>query len=98
MNPLPNFFSAIFTLLSHFSLSMEEIGITICLKYFHNHMRNNVEIKIIKIKDTHCIPSCQVKARATGNFNININIAGTLISCALQSLVICPLGLHLEPS
>lgn len=55
-------------------------------------------LKIIKIKDTHCIPSCQVKARATGNFNININIAGTLISCALQSLVICPLGLHLEPS
>lgn len=50
------------------------------------------------MKDTHCIPNCQVKARATGNFNININIAGTLISCALQSLVVWPLGLHPEPS
>lgn len=55
-------------------------------------------LKTIKMKDTHCIPNCQVKARATGNFNININIAGTLISCALQSLVVWPLGLHPEPS
>lgn len=55
-------------------------------------------LKIIKMKDTHCIPNCQVKARSTGNFNININIAGTLISCAFQSLVVWPLGLHLEPS
>lgn len=55
-------------------------------------------LKMIKMKDTHCTPDCQVKARASGNFNININTAGTLISCALQSLVVWPLGIHLEPS
>lgn len=55
-------------------------------------------LKMIKMKVTHCIPDCQVKARPTENFNININTAGSLISCALQSRVVWPLGIHLEPS
>lgn len=53
---------------------------------------------MIKMKVTHCIPDCQVKARATENFNINIDTAGSLISCALQLWVVWPLGIHLEPS